>query len=324
MFGFRYLKVPPTTYVMQFRDGKVVRRGTGTSFWYFAPSSTIVLVPVGSRDVPFAFAETTADFQSVTVQGSLAFRVKDPEKLAALLDHSVNRAGAYVAEDPAKLPPRVAHAAQTATRAEIQVRALRACLVEADVIAATVRASLAASPTMQALGIEVIAFSILSVKPNPDTSRALEAEARERLLREADDAIYSRRNNAVEQERKIKENELATEVAVQTKKREIEQTKLDANIALEERRKDLVALESENVRTTADATAYASDAQLKPLKALDPKALQVLASGHADPRMLIAMAFQEIAGNATKVGNLNISPDLLETLLKPTNGHARD
>ena len=29
MFGFRFVKVPPTTYVIQFRSGKIVRAGTG-------------------------------------------------------------------------------------------------------------------------------------------------------------------------------------------------------------------------------------------------------------------------------------------------------
>lgn len=315
MFGIRYMKVPPTTFVIQFRNGRVVREGTGTSFFYFAPSSTIVAVPVGSLDVPFIFPETTADFQSVTVQGSLTFRVSDPKKLASLLDYSVKGAG-YASEDPAKLPLRIAHAAQTATRAEIQARPLRANLIEADAIGSKVRAALAASPTLQALGISVIAFSILAIKPVPETSRALEAEARERLLREADDAIYSRRNNAVHQERTIKENELNTEVAVQTKQREIAETRLNGQIAIEERRRSLVSVESENIKTTADAQAYAAEAQLKPLRTMDTKALQVLASGSSDPRLMVAMAFQEIAANATKVGNLNISPELLDTLLK--------
>jgi hypothetical protein len=44
--------------------------------------------------------------------------------------------------------------------------------------------------------------------------------------------------------------------------------------------------------------------------------LQVLAARSVDPRLLVAMAFQEIAANATKVGNLNISPELLQTLLQ--------
>ena len=58
-----------------------------------------------------------------------------------------------------------------------------------------------------------------------------------------------------------------------------------------------------------------------PLTALDPKSLQVLAARSVDPRLLVAMAFQDIAANAAKVGNLNISPDLLQTLLE-NNGHS--
>lgn len=60
--------------------------------------------------------------------------------------------------------------------------------------------TLAQAPSLLNAGLEVLNFSILAIKPVPETSKALEAEARERLLREADDALYSRRNNAVEQQ----------------------------------------------------------------------------------------------------------------------------
>jgi regulator of protease activity HflC (stomatin/prohibitin superfamily) len=315
MFGFRYIKATPTNYLMQFKNGRVQREGTGLSFFYFAPSSTLVSVPVGSTDVPFIFNEVTADFQAVTVQGHLTFRVADPRKLAELLDYSLAGNGGYATDDPDKLPLRITHAAQTATRAEVQTRPLRIVLVEADVIAQHVLAALATSPALTALGVEVLGFSILAIKPLPETSKALEAEARERLLREADDAIYARRNNAVEQERTIRENELNTEVAVQAKQREIEETRLAGQIALEQERRQLVSTEAENSKTRADAQAYAVEATIKPLAALDPKSLQVLAARSVDPRLLVAMAFQEIAANATKVGNLNISPELLESLL---------
>jgi hypothetical protein len=319
MFGIRYVKFPPTMFVLQFRNGEVVREGTGLSFFHFTPSSTLVAVPVGGIDVPFIFTETTADFQEVTVQGHLTCRVADPRKLAGVLDYSLRPAGGYVSDDPDKLPLRVTYAAQTATRAEVQSRPLRACLVEADAIGGRVRAALATASTLEALGVQVLDFSILAIKPVPETAKALEAEARERLLREADDAIYSRRNNAVEQERKIRENELNTEITVQTKQREIEETRLAGQIALEEQRRELVATEAENSKTRANAQAYAVEATLKPLTALDAKSLQVLAARSVDPRLMVAMAFQEIAANATKVGNLNISPDLLQTLLQ-SNG----
>jgi hypothetical protein len=321
MFGVRYVKFPPTTFAVQFAGGRVRREGAGLSFFYFAPWSTIVAVPVASTDVPFIFQETTADFQAVTVQGHLTYRVTDPRKLAAQLDYSLRREGCYASDDPDKLPLRVTHAAQTATRAEVQGRPLRAALVEADAIALRVLSALVASPAVEALGVQVQSFSLLAIKPVPETARALEAEARERLLREADDALYARRNNAVEQERTIRENELNTEVAVQAKQREIEETRLAGLIALEEQRRQLVTTEAENSKTRADAQAYAVEATIKPLAALDTKALQVLSARSVDPRLMVAMAFQEIAANATKVGNLNISPELLQTLLQ-TNGQA--
>jgi hypothetical protein len=316
MLGIRYFKAAPTTFVLQYVNGQLKREGTGLSFFYFAPQSTLVAVPAGSTDVPFIFNETTADFQAVTVQGHLTYRVADPKRLAALLDYSVKGAGSHASEDPEKLPLRITHAAQNAIRGEVQGRPLRAALLEADTVAVRVQEALRASPALAALGVELLGFAILAIKPVPETSKALEAEARERLLREADDALYARRNNAVEQERKIRENELNTEVAVQAKQREIEETRLAGQIALEEQRRQLVNTEAENSKTRAEAQAFAVKATLEPLAALDPKSLQVLAARSVDPRLLVAMAFQEIAANATKVGNLNISPELLDSLLQ--------
>ncbi len=323
MLGIRYYKGAPTTYVMQHAGGRVKRKGVGLSFFYFAPFTQLAAVPVGSTDVPFIFNEVTADFQAVTVQGHLTFQVTDPDRLAALLDYRIDRAGKYLTEDPDKLPPRITHAAQTATRAEIQSRPMRTALIELDVIAQRVRDTLGSSAALESLGVKLLGFAILAIKPTPETAKALEAEARERLLREADDAIYQRRNNAVLQERTIREAELATEVAVQTKQREIEETRLAGQIALEEQRRQLVATEAENSKTRADAQAHAIEATLKPLTQLDPKSLQVLAARNVDPRLMVAMAFQEIAANAAKVGNLNISPDLLQTLMQQENGEHR-
>src|SRR5690349_16846739 len=135
MFGVRYFKASPTTFVMQYVNGRVKREGVGLSFFYFAPGATLVAVPIGAADAPFIFNETTADFQTVTVQGHLSYRIADPMRLAALLDYSVQPCGARQSDDPDKLPMRVTHAAQNAMRAEIQGRPLRAALVEADAIA---------------------------------------------------------------------------------------------------------------------------------------------------------------------------------------------
>lgn len=316
MFGLQYFKSSPTTYVVQYVNGKARREGTGLSFFYFAPSTTLIKIPVGSMDVPFIFNVHTSDFQALSVQGHLTYRVHDPKKLSNLLDYSINTDGNYRSEDPDKLPMRITQAAQNTIRAEVQRRPLRTALVDVDSVANQGETELRRSPTLEALGLELLGFVVLAIKPQPETAKALETEARERLLREADDAIYLRRNNAVEQERTIKENELNTEVAIQTKQRQIEETRLAGQIALEEQRRQLVETEATNSKVRADAQAYAVEATIRPLTNLDPKSLQILSASSVDPRLMVAMAFQEIAANATKVGNLNISPDLLDSLLK--------
>ena len=113
-----FMKVPPTTYVLQYKHGKVKREGAGLSFVYYAPTSTIVAIPMASADVPFVFQEATADFQSVTIQGQLTYRVADPKRLASLLDFSVDMRRAYYSEDPRKLPERLIHTLQSLTRAK--------------------------------------------------------------------------------------------------------------------------------------------------------------------------------------------------------------
>jgi hypothetical protein len=40
-----------------------------------------------------------------------------------------------------------------------------------------------------------------------------------------------------------------------------------------------------------------------------------MSAGGSDPRMMIGMAFRELAENAEKIGELNISPDLLRSLM---------
>jgi hypothetical protein len=76
--------------------------------------------------------------------------------------------------------------------------------------------------------LELVNLSILAVKPNPETARALEAQVREQILKPPNDATYVRRNAAIEQERVVKENELNSEIAVETNKRQIGETQLEA------------------------------------------------------------------------------------------------
>lgn len=315
MLGIDYVKATPTTYVLHFKDGKVRREGAGLSFLCYGPSSTVVMVPLASADVPFVFTEVTRDFQELTVQGQLTFRVADPRRLAGLLDFSVDASGKHRSEDPLRLQERLVHATQVLAAAAVGRLTLREALVASEALVAEVGAALKRSDAVAMLGVETLGLAVLSIRPTPEMARALEAEAREALQRGADEAIHQRRNAAVEQERVIKESELQTELAVEAKRREIRERKMAADIAVEEQRAALIARQVENDRQAADARAYALRATLGPLEKADWKTLMAIGQGGGDPRTLIALAFRELAENAQKIGELNVSPELLQGLL---------
>jgi regulator of protease activity HflC (stomatin/prohibitin superfamily) len=334
MFGIRFIKIQPSTYLLQYRRGKIVREGVGLAFFYYGPSTSLVAIPVSSTDVPFIFEEPTADYQTVTLQGQVNYRVVDAKKLAGLMNFTLAPNGRdYASDDWEKLPQRVINLVHVLARGELERLPLRDAIRAAVGIVQKVRTQLAASGEIAALGLEVLGFSLLAIKPTPETARALEAQTREQLLQEADEAIYARRNSAVEQERAIKENELNTEIAVENKKRQIRETQMDAERAvqekrhqleradleartgLEDKRKELVALAAANAKTEADTRAYGISTTMQSLGAADPRILQALTTAGMKPEQLIAFAFQELAGKAEKIGQLNISPDLLRELM---------
>jgi hypothetical protein len=334
MLVLRFIKVQPTTYLLLYRHGRIVREGVGLAFFYYAPTTSLVAIPVGSTDVPFIFEEPTADYQTVTLQGQVSYRVVDAKKLAGLMNFTLAPNGRdYASDDPEKLPQRVINLVHVLARAELEKLPLRNAIRAAADIVKAVKSQLTDSGEVVALGLEILGFSLLAIKPTPDTARALEAETREQLLKEADEAIYARRNSAVEQERAIKENELNTEIAVENKKRQIRETQMDAERAVQEkrhqlesadldartglegRRKELVALAAANAKAEADARGYGISTTMRALSAADARILQALASIGMKPEQLIAFAFQELAGKAEKIGQLNISPDLLRELL---------
>ncbi|WP_179403444.1 SPFH domain-containing protein [Burkholderia guangdongensis] len=334
MFGIRFIKSQPTVHLMQFRAGSVVREGTGLSFFYYAPATTLVSVPVASQDRPFILELVTADFQSVTVQGQVTYRIGDPHRIAAMMDFSLGKDGrSYVSEDPKRLGDRVAMQVEVIVQQAVQALDLKEALRASAAIARTAQTELASQPEIEALGLEILGVSVMAVKPTPDIARALEAEARESNLKAADDAVYLRRMSAVENERAIRQNELDTDIAVEQKKRQIRETQMEAkamlmrkenelrteqmaaDVELEEKRKAFVNGQAHNSRTLAEAEAHRVAAVMQALEKADPRVVNALAAAGMQPGQLIAQAFGGIAERAERIGQLNVSPELLQGLM---------
>lgn len=332
MFGFKHIQFDAMTYVLHFKNGNIKKEGRGLSFFYFSPNSSIVAIPMGSNDLPFIFSESTNDYQTVTIQGQISYKITNPKTLSDVLDFTVQDNGQYKKNDIEKLNQRLINEAQTATSSFIHGIKLKDAIRSAKTIEESIIEGLKNSTAINMLGIEILGANILAISATPEMSRALETETREKLQQEADQAIYERRNFAVEQERKIKETELNTEIAIEEKQKQItekkmesevikaendrklREMKLEADISVENQRKLLIEEKTENDKIEAETQGYVIEATLKPYKDIDWKILTAL-NNNPDPKFNISLAFRQLAENADKIGNLNISPDLLDSLL---------
>ena len=327
-------------YVIHYQGGKIKKEGKGLSFFYFSPNSSIVSIPIQSDDVQFVFNEITKDYQEVTLQGQVTYKIKNPKQLAEALDFTVNAKKHYLKNDFEKIQQRIINEAQTASAAILQQLSLKEALRNLQAIETEIFNTIQNSKTVTMLGLEILSVTVLGVTPNPEMARALEAQMRESLQKEADQAIYERRNFAVEQERMIKESELNTEIAIEEKQKQIVEKKMQtdvvkqkngqklkemnmaSNISLEEQKKELINSKVSNEKKEADLKEYVLNATLKPYKILDWKTLMAIGNNGNDPANNIALAFRELAENADKIGNLNISPELLESIVSKGNKNA--
>lgn len=332
MFGIKHIKFDSMTYVLHFKNGNIQKEGRGLSFFYFAPNSSIVAIPMGSNDLPFIFNESTNDYQTVTIQGQISYKISNPKTLSDVLNFTVQDNGQYKKNDIEKLNQRIINEAQTATSAYIHGIKLKEAIRSAKSIEENISKGLKSSTAIGMLGIEILGANILAIQATPEMTRALETETREKLQQEADQAVYERRNFAVEQERIIKESELNTEIAIEEKQKQIAEKKmesdiqksdnqrklremgLDADISVENQRKSLILQKTENDKKEADSKGYALETTLKPYRDMDWKILTAL-NNNSDPRLNISLAFREMAENAAKIGNLNITPDLLNSIM---------
>ncbi|MBL8033114.1 MAG: membrane protease subunit, stomatin/prohibitin, partial [Leptospiraceae bacterium] len=69
----------------------------------------------------------------------------------------------------------------------------------------------------------------------------------------------------------------------------------------------------QNSRKEADAQGYAIETLLKPYRTMDWKTLAAIGK-EFNANSQVAMAFRLLAENAEKIGTLNITPDLLQSL----------
>lgn len=328
-----YLKATQNQYILKYSKGKLKKHGRGLSFIYYKPTTTINLIPLESVEIPFIFNEITNDFQDLAIQGQITYKISEPETIARLLDYT-HDGTKYISDDSKKLPTRILNILQEEINRIVVVKSLREVLTASSEVSSSVLPHIQNNKEIKTLGLEILGVRIISIKPTPETSRALEAEMREVILQEADEAIYRRRNAAIEQERSIQENQLNTEIAIEEKKRQIlekqlisEREELEARAAMEklkmqqeleqeEQNTKLVQLQAENSRKEAEAEGFKIAEIMKGYNTINSEILEASKYSGMTPPQLLADGFRQLALQSDKIENLTISPDMFSELVK--------
>ncbi|GAA3312047.1 SPFH domain-containing protein [Arthrobacter ramosus] len=312
----------PTGYVVHLQKGTVRHQGVGQAFWYRPVNSVLSEVPVDDQELPTLFHAITRDHQDVSVQANVTYRFIDPVAVSARLDFALQPAGPGAGPAPATGKEQVAtiigqlcqsHAIDQITTTTLAqalergVSQLRTVLTEA----------LRADTRLASTGIEILGVQVLAVRPESDVERALQTPVREQLQAEADRAVYERRAVAVERERTISENEMASQIELATRREHlVAQEGANARRDAEEKAAaGLIQAQAAAERQGINATAEANQIRLVGEAAAAREAATMEVYAGMEQATLLALALREAAGSLPSIGNLTITPDLLSGAL---------
>jgi regulator of protease activity HflC (stomatin/prohibitin superfamily) len=318
--GWRHLRSAPTSHIRHHRGGRLVHDGPGLGFWYRALTAALSEIPVDDREESMAFHARTSDFQDVTVQATVTYRIGDPAVAAERLDFSIDPdTGVWRGSPLEQLSTLLSETAQQHALEVLARTPLAAAL--ADGVAAVrerMTTGLAAEPRLAATGLTVVGVRVVAVRPEPEVERALRTPARERIQQEADRATYERRAVAVERERTIAENELASRIELaRQEERLVEQRGANARREAEEAAAaDAVRAEAEAARTVRLARAQAEAAQEAGEARALAEAAWLRVHAETDPATLHALTAARLAENLPRIDSLTVSPDVLTGLLE--------
>jgi regulator of protease activity HflC (stomatin/prohibitin superfamily) len=311
-FGpWRRLRADASVYIQHFTDGRRVKSGRGLAFWFIPDGASIAETPMDDRDLPFLFHSRSKDFQEIIVQGMIVWRVADPEKLGERIDFSIDlKGGLHLAQPVDQIATLLTGLGQQLAAQYLAERDVSAILgAGVGPIKERMEAGLVGETRLADMGLAVLNVRVADASPTSELQRALQTPTFERLQQQADQATFERRALAVEKERAIAENELANK------------------IELERRQRELIANEDENGRNRATADAAAkkiiADAEAERIRTLeqaraDMERARVSIYSDLPSGVLLGLAAREFAGKLKTIEHLNITPDMLATLLGDT------
>jgi regulator of protease activity HflC (stomatin/prohibitin superfamily) len=315
----RHLRGTATQHVRHVRRGRLVHDGTGLSFFFRPLSAVLSEVPVDDRELALLFHAQTADFQDLTVQASVTFRIVAPATACARIDFSVDPGtGRWRGEPLEQLGGLLTQTAQQQVLGLIAGRPLAGVLADGvGLVRDQIQLGLTEDARLAETGVAVIGVRVVAIRPEPELEKALRIPARELVQQEADRATFERRARAVERERAIAENEMQNQIELARREEQlVAQRGVNARRAAELRAAaSQVDTEAQAARELALARAGAQGSrELGDAEAATEAARVAVYAGLPQPTLL-ALAVKELAGSLPQIGSLVLSPDLVTPAL---------
>lgn len=304
----------PTGYVVHLQKGSVRHQGVGQAFWYRPANSVLSEIPVDDQELPTLFHAITRDHQDVSVQANVTYRFIDPVAVSSRLDFGLQPAGAGPAAGKEQVATIIGQLCQSHAIDQIATTTLAQALERGvSQLRTVLTEALRADTRLLSTGIEILGVQVLAIRPESDVERALQTPVREQLQAEADRAVYERRAVAVERERTISENEMASQIELATRREHlVAQEGANARRAAEEKAAaGLIEAQASAERKGIDASAEANQIRLVGEAAAAREAATMAVYQGMEQDTLLALALREAAGSLPSIGNLTITPDLL-------------
>ena len=316
----RHLRADPSTWVRIYRSENKRRDGIGLKALFFPWSVSLLAVPVNDQEQSFLIHARTQDFQDLVVQGTVVFRICEPERLARRIDFTVDKdTGRYLRSPREKIASRMSELAQKHSLAHIAEQPLVALLSQGlDTLRSCLDAGLRGDETLQAMGIEVVSVSLTDLSPEPELERAIQAPRREAIQERADEAAFARRAKAVDNERAIQENELNNQIELAARERALieKRGKNERRVTTQKAELENIAAQGQARDRETLARAEASSIEQVEGIRLDLESRRIKAYEELDPASLLALAANTLSENPPDIEHLQIGGEIFESLLQ--------
>ncbi|MCP4432241.1 MAG: band 7 protein, partial [Gammaproteobacteria bacterium] len=178
--AFGHLRSEPGFHVIRYRNGNRIASGKGLAFWFMPIGTSVAEIPTDDRELQFIFQGRSQDFQAVTVQGELTYRIIDPELLASRIDFSIDlKTGLCLGEPIEQLATLFTGIVQKHAIKYLAGNPVRGLISEGpEHLQQAIDTGLLDETLFADMGLQIVSLRLIELKPIAELEKALQVPTR--------------------------------------------------------------------------------------------------------------------------------------------------